>query len=274
MSLQERGEQMLRELGLTFSQAKVYIALTNLGESCTAKMASDSCNVARQDVYRIVGELQQLGLVEKVIANPTRFKTIPIREALSLLLENRKIKTFALQKRAFKLAADFSEKYHDFVLENDKDQFVLLSEKKAFVRLVSKAVEADRKSMFLITSWKEYVQLLSMFSEEWSNAFKNGVNVRWLTEQSTNGSSIQGIEPVVRNPHFSLRFLADFPLVKLGVYDDAGAFIAVSSNSMGTQMMLWTNNRIIVSGAAEYFEMKWRTAERYDRHIIFEKINA
>ena len=211
---------MLRELGLTFSQAKVYIVLSKLGESCTAKMASDSCNVARQDVYRIIAELQQLGLVEKVIAKPTRFRTTPIREAISLLLENRRIKTSALQIKAFELAADFIEKYHDPILENDNDQFVLLSEKTAFVRLAKKAVEANGKNMLIITSCKECVQLLSVLSDVWKNAFKNGINVRWLTEQSTNGSLIQGIAPeVARSPYFSLRVLQDLPVARLGVYD-------------------------------------------------------
>lgn len=257
---------MLRELGLTLSQAKVYLGLSKLGESCTAKMASDSCNVARQDVYRIIAELEQLGLVERVIANPTRFKPTPMREALSLLLEDRTIKTSALQIKAFKLAADFSEKYQDPIIEKEKDQFILIPEKTAFARLASKAVEADGSSMHIITSWKECVHLLSLLSEVWNNAFKNGVNVRWLTEQSANGSSIQAIAPdIIRNPHFSLRVLPDLPVAKLGVFDGVGAFIEVSSNSNDNQApMLWTNNRTIVSFVAEYFEMKWRLAATYD----------
>jgi sugar-specific transcriptional regulator TrmB len=264
LSIQERGELMLRELGLTFSQAKVYLALSKFGESCTAKMASDSCNVARQDVYRIIAELEQLGLIEKVIANPTRFKTTPIREALSLLLENRAIKTSALQIKAFQLAADFSEKYQDPIFE--KDQFILIPEKTAFARLASKAVEADGRSMNIITSWKGCVQLLSLLSEVWSNFFKKGINVRWLTEQSSNGSSTQGIAPgIIRNHHFSIRVLPNFPVTRLGVYDGVGAFIEVSSTSNGTQVpTLWTNNGIIVSFVAEYFEMKWKTAETFD----------
>ena len=212
LSLQERGEQMLRELGLTFSQAKVYIALIRLGESCTAKAVSDSSHIPRQDAYRIIAELQQLGLVEKVIATPMRFKAIPIREALSLLLEIRRSKTESLQEKASQLAADFSEKDHDAIFEEDKDQFVLVSEKTAFARLVRKAVEAAGSRILIVTSWQECVQLLSMLSEAWNNAVENGVNVRWLTEQSANGSSIQRIATdVVGNPHFSLRVLADLP---------------------------------------------------------------
>lgn len=258
----------MRELGLTFSQAKVYFALSKLGESCTAKMASASCDVARQDVYRIIAELHHIGLVEKIIGNPTRFKATPIREALSMLLENRKNKTSALQKKAFKLASDFSEKYHVLKHETDKDQFVLLSEKKAFARLAEKAAEADRKNVIIITPWKECVQLLSMFSELWSNAFNSGVNVRWLTEQSAAINSVQGIATAaVNNPHLSLRVLAGFPMAKFGVYDDAEAFVAVSSNPNENETVLWTNNKILISGMAEYFEMKWKTAVRCNQEL-------
>ena len=260
MSLQERREQILRELGLTFSQAKVYLALIRLGESCTAKAASDYSNVARQDAYRIIAELQRLGLVEKVIAHPTRFKTTPIREALSLLLENRRSKTASLQEKASQLTADFSEKDHDVMFEEGKDQFVLVSEKTAFARLARKAVEAARSSILIITSWKECVQLLFMLSGAWDNAVENGVNVRWLTQQSIDESSIKVIATAApRNPYFSLRVLPDLPVARLGVYDGVRAFIAVSSNPNGTETpALWTSNRIVVSLLTEYFEMKWK----------------
>jgi sugar-specific transcriptional regulator TrmB len=264
LSYHERGEQVLRELGLTFSQAKLYIALTKLGKPCTAKMASDSSHVARQDAYRIIAELQQLGLIEKVIGKPTRFKTAPIHEALSLLLENRKSKTVSIQEEVSQLVADFSANEHDTVFEEDKDQFVLASEKTAFVRMVKKAVESAQKSMLVITSWKECVQLLSILSETWNKAFKSGVHVQWLIEQPTNGNSIQELATALSNPNFSLRILNDIPVARLCVYDGTGAFIAVPSTSNGTQMpAFWTNNKTLVSLMAEYFEMKYNQAAAY-----------
>jgi sugar-specific transcriptional regulator TrmB len=259
LSTHGRAEQILRELGLTHSQAKVYIALSRLGKSRTAKEASNSSHVARQDVYRIIAELQQIGLVEKVIANPTRFKPTPIREALSLLLEKRRSEIASLQEEAFELATAFPEKDHEAIFEEDKDQLVLVSDKIAFARPARKVAEAANRSIFMITSWREYVQLLSMQSEAWNNAVENGVYIRWLTEKSTNGGSIQGPATVIRNPHFSLRVLPDIPVARLGGYDDVGAFISVSSNPNGAETTaLWTSSRTIVSLVTEYFEMKWK----------------
>jgi len=38
--------------------------------------------VARQDVYRVLLELQKLGIVEKIIATPNRFRALPPMAAL------------------------------------------------------------------------------------------------------------------------------------------------------------------------------------------------
>jgi len=46
------------EFGLTRSQAKVYLTLVRLGEDSKALTIFRFSNVARQDVYRILTELE------------------------------------------------------------------------------------------------------------------------------------------------------------------------------------------------------------------------
>jgi sugar-specific transcriptional regulator TrmB len=263
LSQHERGEQILRELGLTFSQAKVYIALTKLAEPCTAKTLADFSHVARQDAYRIIAELHQLGLVEKVIGNPTRFKISPIDEAFSLLLEDRINKTMRLQEKVPQLVADLSANKGKAELREDKDEFVLVSEKTAFTRMAKKSIEDAKRSMLVISSWQECTQLLSTLSETWNNTFKNGVHVRWLIEQPANEKLIQGLATALSNPNLSLGILTDTPVTRLGIYDHNGAFITVPANHEGVQTpTFWTNNRTIIFLMSEYFEMKWKQAAR------------
>jgi len=91
----------LTGLGLTGSQAKVYLALVKVGQARASTLwASLSGGVARQDIYRILSELQKLCLIEKVIVKPTEFRPLPIEECFSFLLQRRKDETAKLQKQA------------------------------------------------------------------------------------------------------------------------------------------------------------------------------
>lgn len=80
--------QVLTRLGLTITQAKVFLALCRIGTS-TPKIISEESKVARQDIYRIFTELQELGFVVKGITSPVMFEAIPLQDALSFLLERR-----------------------------------------------------------------------------------------------------------------------------------------------------------------------------------------
>ena len=77
--------EILVRLGLTFCQAKIYLALLQLGTS-SAKTISNYTNIARPDIYRVIRGLVMLGLVEKSIGKPANFKEAKlktVRDALS-----------------------------------------------------------------------------------------------------------------------------------------------------------------------------------------------
>jgi sugar-specific transcriptional regulator TrmB len=87
--IDEESVQSLSRLGLSTSQVKVYLALLEL-EKATAKTIAKHSKVARQEAYRVLAELQEKGLVEKIIEIPTKFKPIPIEDCIYLLIERKK----------------------------------------------------------------------------------------------------------------------------------------------------------------------------------------
>ena len=117
MALAELGEKTLRELGLTLSQARVYLALLRLGKHSTVKAVSVFSKVARQDVYRTLTELRELSLVEKVISNPALFRAIPLQETTAILIERKNQRTQELLVEASELFKLFDanevSKLHD-----------------------------------------------------------------------------------------------------------------------------------------------------------------
>ena len=65
LSIKEDDLEVFLNLGLTQNQAKVYLALLKLGMESNASSLFQISGVSRQDVYRVLLELEKLGIVEK-----------------------------------------------------------------------------------------------------------------------------------------------------------------------------------------------------------------
>ncbi len=77
--------ETLVQLGLTPNQGKLYLCLLRTGKA-TGSTLSKETSLARQEVYRILHELHNLGLVEKIISTPTEYQGVPIQDGISVLM--------------------------------------------------------------------------------------------------------------------------------------------------------------------------------------------
>jgi sugar-specific transcriptional regulator TrmB len=101
------GEKTLRELGISLLQARVYLALLKLGTYSNVKCISVFSKVARQDIYRTMTELRELGLVEMVIGSPALFKAIPLQETVAILMEKKNQRNQVLMEEVTELFNHF-----------------------------------------------------------------------------------------------------------------------------------------------------------------------
>jgi len=260
VSLKEHAEKVLQELGLTFSQAKLFVALVRLSECATANAISSYSNVARQDVYRLMEELQEIGLVEKVVSNPAKFKAIPIRDATSFLVKKRKEKTHALVEESTALLTSFPELTSSTGFQ-DRHQFMLIPKREAVVRRIEKAIKAAEEKILIITPWREFTQWMFTLHDLWQQAIKRGVKIHWITETKPRNpdSHFEMLHSFMLDPHFKLRTLHRPVNSRLGIYDHREMFIATTvNNSAAESPALWTNNPTMVNVLEDYFEMKWQ----------------
>ena len=260
-----RASAIMQELGLTFSQTKLYIALFRLSRPSNVIALSRSSNTARQDVYRILEELHKLGLIEKIVATPTLFKAIPIKEGTSILIERQRMKTLALEKETNRLFHTLSQLPYKMPAESQK--FVLIPKGEVLVRRIEETIKATQKTIRAITPWNEFVQWISSLQESWMQALQRNVAVQWITEKpQTVKPKASPVDAVFSHPNFKVRTLFKSIEKRLGIYDSKQALIATNKNAKaGESPALWTNNAAIVYVLKDYFEMKWEAATRFEK---------
>ncbi len=172
--------QILVDLGLTRLQAKVYFTLLETGIA-KVKIISQVSRVSRPDVYRTLYKLQELGLIEKEIANPVRFRAIPTEIVTEILLERKKKKYDELKSNTKILVSNLKNNYrvNSFQAES---QFVVIPSKEAIIKNLKKAIDRTQKSIAVVTSSKRFVCACYCLSGSLEKAWERNVKGRVIIE--------------------------------------------------------------------------------------------
>lgn len=274
MELQDEVPTMVR-LGLTPCQARIYLTLARSGTS-NAKTISKKSNVARPDVYRIMATLEKLGLIEKIISLPCKFKAISLEDAFAILMERKTKETSELQtimKEMLKKFKRTSAGYNNTktALEENESQFILMTE-QAGEQMRLESLKTLERSSNLLTTWKSFLRfILSSHGQTFCTSLPRSVEFRTIIGTPIGRKNqkllLDTIKQLKKYPLFKIRQLPSTPMVIMMANDQKTAWIFC-----GTQVGrkegndLYTNNPYLLSILHDYFENLWQTATEIALH--------
>ena len=247
---------VLREIGFTNGEIKVYSALLELGSTATGKIVKKS-GVSSSKVYTILDKLANKGLVTHVIReNRKYFQASSPRKIMDLLKEKEKsIKTqeemFSKILPAMLSKEKSAEKRHEaFVYEGYggvKTYFEnLLKESKGEERLVFGA-----RSGYPVS--KPAQRFFRLYDRRRAKA---GIKLRMIFNEDMRASAYKMYK---NQPLTEVRFLPNVTMSSIGI----------SKNSI--DILLWTKDTAVVFAIRsrevantfrKYFEVLWKTAKK------------
>jgi len=266
VDIEEETTHILNRLGLTSSQAKVYLTLLKL-DKATAKTIANNSKVARQEVYRVLVELEDDSLVERIIAIPTEFKAISIENGLSFLIGERRKELSEIQNEANKLAP----KIQSYLKQREnkgetgqigKPEFVLIPETKALLLRIEKALDDTQKTVEAVYPKEWFLQVLFNLSDKFKKALEQGVKIRCLINEHLDSSSwAVPIQNIMENPLFKIRILSEKPKENFWIFDDKEVLVATSSIQEYKQFpVLCTTAKPLIGISKNYFNEMWKKA--------------
>jgi sugar-specific transcriptional regulator TrmB len=263
--VEQEPEETLKHLGLSGIQARVYLTLIRSGRS-SAKMLSKQSGVARPDIYRIMNYLQQLGIVQKIIANPVMFEATPIEHALSGLIDDKVEEIKSVKKKTQSLIRELKLKQnHKNINDSFEPNIFLIPATKIALQKRKELIENAKYSINVISSWRHYKILLnSNFNELTKKAIDRGVKYRLVIETPKSKLPAEHHEAlkILGNNGSSLKFAETNPLNIISIYDNKEVLILMSEQTdTNNSPLLWSNNSSIVSIANCYFENLWKIAK-------------
>ncbi len=255
----DQSIQALLNLGLTVMQAKVYLALVRSGAS-TGRAAAKAAKVASQDVYRLLTELQEKGLVEKIIAKPTMYKATSIKEGLAILLENEKSAYLEKEKQAIKIFDSFSENKNTNVTI-EKTEFTITSQLNLLQKTHDKLADLSKESIDFVFCLEIDEKTLLREFPYIKRAIKRGVKIRTVGPKNNEEPMVKNPKQLLKNPLFELRCVSQED-VQFGmhIFDKKEVTVMISENPVPVPSF-WTNSSHIVKLAEAYFEKIWNNAQ-------------
>jgi sugar-specific transcriptional regulator TrmB len=256
----EEGEvKVLMNLGCSLSQARVYLAMIQIGTASIASISKAS-GIHRENLYEIITSMIEKGLVEKEAGVPAKYRIVPPEEALPVLVTRKLTQFSQLETEVQRIIENFKKSRHSEVYSNDvSSKFMVITGKDLIIKRLHKALENSKVSVDTVTTQNRFSQAIVEFSEGYERALKRGVKIRLATEKHTPAKSASEILcRLTKNPNFQVRYFSGHSTAIGAVFDGNHGHISLSAtaNLSGAEG-LWSNNSCLIAITQAYFEQQW-----------------
>jgi len=257
LTSREEDVEALTSLGLTNGQAKVYLALVCIGTS-TIRTVARASETPRQHVYKIILSLQNLGLVEKIISTPNKYRATPIQQGLYILLERKRQQITEARAKTTRLLKRYKEKNGAPQIQKEETDIVLFSGKEKIYAVTKEAIKRTQKNHKAICPWSFMRRANFNDIEAYTKAIERGVKYQVIIDKPENKKTLSEITGFLKkHPNYEIRYVQPFNSIKLQIADDKEMHLWILDTFGQT---IWSNNKFLVQLAQGYFESLWNRA--------------
>ncbi len=259
---------LLVDLGLTQNQAKVYLSAAKIGPASISDLA-DHSGVRREEIYRLLPDLEKAGLVERLMGKPMRIRAPDVKSAMSTLIRHERA-------RARERISEFVEKtvqIEDYLSKTglqvetgpkESDDFALLEEKDSVRTRLHELIQDAKNSISLVYSRPNLIWFLSTQSQLLKESVSRGVKIRILSSPTDGKDRIPKIiERRFSNPaDVDLKYITG-KFVNYVIIDSTAALLVTSKAQQPNAHNLYTRNPSLVTLMHQGFEEAWHRSSHW-----------
>ncbi len=249
-------EKVLTNLGLTLSEARVFLALARNGPSKVTSI-SEVSGIHRTHLYEVLKSLEARGFVQKQLDNGVYF-TIPIKEVAQFLVRDRQQEILKLEREVNEISAFLSQKN---IEPKNKPEIFLSTTKNNTLNKGQKYLETAKFQIDQMHTWRRFSQLWQRFEPTFADALAKGVKIRQIVEFPTDKNQAQKFlkKEVFQNKLFELRVV---PMTggNLTIIDNERLYLSTSKDkeNLGETPLLFSDYEGLLGLMQSYYAYSWR----------------
>ncbi|WIV67206.1 TrmB family transcriptional regulator [Natrialbaceae archaeon AArc-T1-2] len=241
--------EAFERLGLTSYEAKVFIALQQLG-SGSAREIADVADVPRSQVYSVAESLEGRGLLEVQQSNPIRYRPVSVDEARETLRDRFENE----QERAFEYVETVREETAGE--EAQEDIWTIRDRDRVDDRVVDVLSRADDRIVFGTRLPELVTDEIERTLEERAAA---GVEVTTISRSATVRDRFESLEDVrAYSPPRHRTENGDDRSGRIALVDDDTVLLSVVDDD-GSETAIWSASSLFASVLIQLIEASTET---------------
>ena len=244
-------KQILREIGLSEGEIKVYLALLKLGEAKKTELAKES-EVSSSKIYEICSRLQKKGMVGTIIKDKkTHFQAMEPKRLLDFF--NEKTAKIESQKKELEKAIPFLENFSR-KQENRAVLYEGLTAIKNFYRNILEELNRGEEYCVMGVNYGDSLPGVREFFENYHRQrAKRGIKVKMLINHDAKKLLVKTI-----HSKSEIRFLPQYLMNNTIIlfYKNKSFIFFLAKDAIG----LLIENKEVTAGFKSYFDAFWKIA--------------
>jgi sugar-specific transcriptional regulator TrmB len=245
---------VLKEIGLTDSEIKVYLALLEIGVSTKSAIVKKA-QITSSKVYEIIDKLMDKGLVSYSIINKVKhFKAAQP----SMINEYIKEKISTLESKSEEIN-QMIPLLTQFIATKQNISAEIFEGWKGLSTMYQNMIDTVSKNetdyVFGASKGKDPERTRIFFDKYMDKAFKKKIKIKMIMNE--NSRKYYESSQVVKK-HVEVRFLKQTTPTEINVYSNKVLIVVLSDNPLGIMM----TGKEIADSFKEYFEAMWNIAKK------------
>lgn len=234
---------ILQELGLSVTEAKVYLALLELGSGLAGEITKKS-EINRTNVYDALERLIEKGLVSYVVsANRKVFESIDPKRLQEILKEK--------QQKLDSIMKELQSKYNS---NKSKEEATIFKGKKG-IKSIFENILKEKKNLFVYGAESRFAKMFPAYQKHWNKRrSKLKINVKIIYNEKVKQSKIKEKLKLL-----DMKFLPkyyEFPSTIM-IYGDNAVTIVWTELPFGFMI----KSKEAVKSNMNFFDILWKIAK-------------
>jgi sugar-specific transcriptional regulator TrmB len=260
-SFNDDDNRVLIRLGLTQSQAKIYLTILSFRKA-VAKAIAKAAHMDRAETYRIIRALEEQGFVERIIANPCEFRAIALSVVITHLLEKQKSAILKIEGEANLLLE--KERTCSNNLEDNDDILILVPKPEMILDQIAEYGKKYESKIEMIDTLSSLGEIESIYEKEALGGLERGIKVTYITEKPSKTNPLpEVLKRYLSNPNFTLRYVDEAPKNRIIIEDGKRIWIFLEGKKFLDAKQLVSTNPCLISLVQSYFNYVKGTSKVY-----------
>ena len=251
--------QVLTRIGLTRAQANLYLTLLSVGKE-DAKVLSQQTRTPRTETYRILDELEDIGLVEKQLSAPYVYEAAPIQFGTQVLI-TKQLEEYNQNRKELERLVEKFDKIKETPQEIEP-KITINKGKHKLLQVLTSGQERAQFNVDFISTTKRWMQIIDYCYDNWEESLNRGVHYRGILEELESEINFpENARSLLGKPNLTLKIVKNTFGENYAIFDSKeAAFNFSPAKSLADSTTIWTNHPSLVAILKEHFETLWKTA--------------